>query len=266
MKSAKFINFFLLLVICGICFGGNLENSAEITVRQWITENPPDVKNLAGKVCVIEFWATWCLPCAEAVPNLIKLNAKYKNKGLELISLSQDKSAQKVRQYVREKGINYHVAIDNGTADWFDVKGYPTVVVVNHQGKVAWHGYPWSPGFEKAVAKAIAKAPPPLLAGVDLGAFDHLRENLCGGKGFAESYRKIKSQMNNQNDPKNSVVAKQIVETIDQRISQKIHKADTLRATDLRQAYNIYAELVAKYDGIEVAEPAKVAYLELKTR
>lgn len=132
----------------------------DITIRQWVTPNPPQIKTLKGSVSVIEFWATWCAPCVENIPHLIKLNNKYKSKGLQFIGLSQDKSVDKVKKLIDKKGINYNIAIDNGTADWFGVRGYPTVYIVNHLGKVTWKGYPWDKNFEKEIQKALKAAPP----------------------------------------------------------------------------------------------------------
>ncbi len=157
MKAWKLEVFFAAVLLCGIVSAGSLvgDKAPEITIREWITENPPNLKNLAERVYIVEFWTTWCPACVQIVPDLSALYNKYKDKGLELIALSQDKSAKTVRQFVRKKGINYPVAMDNGTADWFGVKAYPTVAVINHQGKVIWQGYPQDPQFEKAVAEAI---------------------------------------------------------------------------------------------------------------
>ena len=150
-----------LMLVCQVCAGEGLvgKKAPGITIRQWITNNPPAIKNLSGSVFILEFWATWCPPCVEGVPAMVALNNKYKHKGLKLIALSQDKSAEKVRKFVKEKRINYHVAIDKGTADWFGVKGYPTVTVVNHKGIVLWQGYPWDKEFEKEIQKAVKAIP-----------------------------------------------------------------------------------------------------------
>ena len=242
------------------------KSAPEITVREWITANPPDTTILAGRVYVVEFWATWCHPCVEFIPHLVELSNEYKSCGVEFIALSEDKSAQEVRKFVRERRISYPVAIDNGTADVFGISGYPTVVVVDHQGKVAWQGYPWSSGFEQSLQRAVAAGPPPLLAGVDLGPFSHLKAPLWGGKGFAAAYQKIASQIDNHQNPEISASAKQIVRTINQRIARQIIAAERLLATDTLGAYIIYADIVARYDGIEIVKPARKAWLELKEK
>jgi thiol-disulfide isomerase/thioredoxin len=268
MEARRYWIFSLFLLLLSTVSVSGLagKSAAEITIREWVTENPPDIQSLSDRAYVLEFWATWCHSCVQNIPMLKNINDKYQDKGLTFIALSQDKSIEEVRRFVRDKGIDYNVAIDNGTSDWFGIRGYPTVVVVNHDGKVAWQGYPWSEEFAKAIDKAVSAAPTPLLAGIDLGPFRHLREPLWGGAGFAKAYRKIEARTNNQKQPEISVQARQILLIIDKRISRKISKADQLCRTDPVQAYKIYADIMAKYDGIKVVEPAKAAYFELKKR
>lgn len=266
MREVKVVFFLSIVFLSGSCWGDGLvgENAPEIKIREWITSNPPTQEDLAGRVYVLEFWATWCHSCVESIPHLVELSDKYKDKGLRLIALSQDKSAEKVRRFVREKGINYDVAIDNGTSDWYGIRGYPTSVVVSHTGRVVWRGYPWSKEFDEAIEAALSAGPPPLLVGVDLGPFRHLRKALWGGREFAKAYREIEAFTENQDEPGTLAVAERIIKTIDRRILQKIGKADQLRATDPVRAYKLYAGIVGNYYGIEAVQPARVAYLELR--
>lgn len=265
MSARKLVVFLSVLLFCCTCSADSLvgKNAPQITIREWITDDPPDISGMLGSVYVVEFWAMWCHPCVQSVPHLIAVNDKYKDDGLKLISLSQDKSASKVAQFVRDKGINYHVAIDSGTTDWFGVTGYPTIVVVNHLGKVVWKGFPWSGGFEKAIAKALAAGPPPLLTGVDLGPFKKFKKALRGGPNFAEAYNTISMVAANDKKTDSSVVAKEIVATIDRRINEKIKLAKSISAADPLAAYDMYARIVSRYDGIEIVIPAKKAYQQL---
>lgn len=266
MREVKAVVFLSVVFLSGSCWGDGLVggNAPEITIREWITSNPPTQEDLAGRVYVLEFWATWCHSCVENIPHLVELSDKYRDKGLRLIALSQDKSAEKVRRFVREKGINYDVAIDDGTSDWYGIRGYPTAVVVSHTGQVVWRGYPWSKEFEEAIEATLSAGPPPLLVGVDLGPFRHLRKALWGGREFAKAYREIEAFTDNYDEPGTLAVAERIIKTIDGRILQKTRQADKLRATDPVRAYKVYAGIVGNYYGIEAVQPARVAYLELR--
>lgn len=148
-----------LVCVTAIAKSSASRTAPEITVRQWMTDNPPDVKNLQGRVYVVDFWATWCHSCVQGIEELNKINAKYSDRGLVFLSLCQDKSPEVINRMIDEKNINFHVAIDYGTADWYEVKYYPTVAVVNHEGRILWQGKPWDRKFVSTIESAIKLAP-----------------------------------------------------------------------------------------------------------
>jgi thiol-disulfide isomerase/thioredoxin len=157
MKNFGFSVFLLIALAAVVCQANGLVGgkAPQINIKEWVTDNHPDIQILTGKVRVLDFWATWCRSCVAEIPHFIQLCSKYKSMGVEFIALSQDKSAANVRKMITEKGINYHVAMDNGSADSFDVGGYPTVVVIDRTGKIIWMGFPWLKGFEQAIAAAL---------------------------------------------------------------------------------------------------------------
>ncbi len=134
------------------------------------------------------------------------------------------------------------------------------------QPRVSWRsGSPASRAAAwRSISKAISAGPPALLAGVDLGPFGKFKKALCGGKEFSQAYCKIASAADSGRQDKNTAIAREIVKTIDVRISEKIKAAETLLITNPAGAYRIYSDIVARYDGIESAAPARAAYLALK--
>ena len=259
--------FATLSVFCAGALGADGivgRKAPEIAVSEWVTADAPQKRDFTGRVYVAEFWATWCRPCVESVPHLIELYEKYRPQGLELVGLSADNDAEKVAEFVREKGINYHVGMDKGTRDWFGVRYYPTAAVVNHLGVVVWQGLPWKKDFEKAIVGALAAAPKPLLADVDLGPFEMHRAALFGGSGFARKYKLIESFASDERDQQTAAAAARIIETINARIAELTGRADALRAAKPEEALAIYADIAAKYGGVIAAEPAITAWTQMK--
>ncbi len=91
-----------------------------------------------GKVILLDFWATWCAPCAEEIPLFVKWQSKYGDRGLQVIGLSMDDSPDPVRKFSREFKINYPIAI--GTQDvasrYGGILGLPVNIVIGRDGKI----------------------------------------------------------------------------------------------------------------------------------
>jgi thiol-disulfide isomerase/thioredoxin len=127
-----------------------------IQLNEWITSRPPD---LTGRVYVLEFWATWCPPCVQSIPHMIELSNKYKDKDVPFIGISVDRSSEPVIKMVKDKGMNYHIGMDNGLSDKYSVRGVPSAFIIDRSGKVAWKGHPMEPDFETNLVKVL-NAPP----------------------------------------------------------------------------------------------------------
>jgi thiol-disulfide isomerase/thioredoxin len=91
-----------------------------------------------GKVVILNFWATWCPPCREEVPELVQLQANYKDKLLVIGASEDEDGPQKVQQFVQRFGMNYPVVM--ATKELIDnyggVPALPTSFLIDPQGRV----------------------------------------------------------------------------------------------------------------------------------
>jgi peroxiredoxin len=93
-----------------------------------------------GKVVLLNFWATWCGPCRMAMPGLQELQDKFKDRGLEILSVNQGETAEPVRNFIQRKKYSFHVVLDQDGAvgGKYGVRGIPTLVLVDKKGMVQW--------------------------------------------------------------------------------------------------------------------------------
>ena len=98
----------------------NAEPAALLTVPPVVLDTemkgadgePIKLSNYSGKVLVVNLWATWCGPCRNETPELVRLYKEYQSQGLEVVALSTEdpaRSAELVQQFVREYNVNYPV-------------------------------------------------------------------------------------------------------------------------------------------------------------
>lgn len=93
-----------------------------------------------GKVMLVNFWATWCPPCRQEIPSLIKLQKQYKEQGFTVIGISVDQSAVTViKKFVDKMEINYPVAV--GTMEvakeFGSNAGIPASYLIDRQGRIS---------------------------------------------------------------------------------------------------------------------------------
>ena len=95
--------------------------------------------SLRGKVVLVNFWATWCPPCREEIPDLVALQEKYKDH-LQIIGVSQDSgSVDAVRRFAAEHRINYPTVMSTPEIEALfpGVYALPTTFVLDREGKLA---------------------------------------------------------------------------------------------------------------------------------
>jgi len=123
--------------------------------------NKVELSSMKGKVLILDFWATWCPPCKEEVPHLVRLQSKYRDQGLQIVGLSLDKGgAPDVKPFAEEHDVNYTmlIATDETAKAYGGVSMIPTTFVVDRSGVVVkrFIGYTTPEAFEEAILPLLA--------------------------------------------------------------------------------------------------------------
>jgi thiol-disulfide isomerase/thioredoxin len=150
---------------------------AEADIKPWAGKTPPplaakdrdgktvDLKSLKGRVVVVNFWATWCEPCRDELPELARLKDKLSGRPFELLTVNYGEYPEKITQFLLAQQLALPVLLDTQkevAKDW-EVRGLPMTFVVDAKGRVRYWVFgerAWSEGESLAlVERLLAEVP-----------------------------------------------------------------------------------------------------------
>jgi thiol-disulfide isomerase/thioredoxin len=129
--------------------------------------------SLKGKVVLLDFWATWCVPCLKALPELKDLRQKNAGQPLVIVSVSVDEDKKTVQDFASRNGMDWLQAWDGQmqAVSAFRVDSFPSYVILDSEGRIAYRQKGWSPGrsaaaLGAAVTRALESVHKPAAKGV----------------------------------------------------------------------------------------------------
>jgi thiol-disulfide isomerase/thioredoxin len=150
MRMRKIVLVFVL-VACG-CTSRVPDSvtSSSDAAKETLKPAPEfDLKNLAGgkmksadikgKVAIVDFWATWCAPCIQEIPNFNKIHETYKDKGVQMLAITTMSGAlEDIKPKVAEFEMKYPVLVgDDEVEEGFGgLLGFPTTFIVDQNWKI----------------------------------------------------------------------------------------------------------------------------------
>ena len=112
-----------------------------------------------GKLVVLDFWASWCPNCRNAMPAMQKLHDDYADRGVALFSINcRERGRLDPVKYLRDRGFSYPVLVDGGgIAPPYRIEGIPAFFVIGPDGHLLYRSSGYAPGSEQKIIRYIEK-------------------------------------------------------------------------------------------------------------
>jgi len=120
-----------------------------------------DLAKLRGKVVLVDFWATWCMPCIMELPEVLQAYEKFHDKGFEIVGVSLDEDKERLAQFVKQKKMPWPQYFDgkrwqNKLAVKYGVDATPSGYLIDRDGKIITK-ITRAAQLEAAITKALEK-------------------------------------------------------------------------------------------------------------
>ena len=115
------------------------------------------LKDQRGRVVMVNFWATWCGPCQQEMPQLNRLYQKYRSSGFVLLGVNVDDDSSKAADLATKLGITFPVLLDadKRVSKLYDLSTMPSTVLIDRDGTVRYVHRGYLAGYEDAYEKQI---------------------------------------------------------------------------------------------------------------
>ena len=122
---------------------------------------PLSIANFKGKVVLVDFWATWCGPCVQELPNVLRAYEKHHAEGFEIIGISLDQDERKLKDFTKQMKMTWPQYFDgkgwgNKLAGKYGVQSIPATFLLDGSGNIIGRDLRGE-ALEEAVSKALAK-------------------------------------------------------------------------------------------------------------
>ena len=130
-----------------------------------------DLAEYRGKVIVIDFWASWCVPCRRSFPWLDEMQTRYADEGLIVIGVNEDDVAEDAEAFLRSFPVGFRIVADRDgeLARRFDLLAMPSTYVIDRNGEIAARHLGFRTGLKEEYEAALKRLLDPAVAANDGG-------------------------------------------------------------------------------------------------
>ena len=143
--------FALTTLVASLAWAATVSGPAPVFTLQSNKGQQVALTQLKGKVVMVNFWATWCVPCRQEMPHLQALYEKYNSLGFELLAVNVEKNnAEGARKWLEETPVTFPVLFDpeNQVTKLYKVQTMPSTVIIGRDGTMRFIHQGYKPGYE----------------------------------------------------------------------------------------------------------------------
>jgi len=150
-----------LFLIAALSFGQE-KNLPLVNLKDMKNKTQSLSKLVKGKVTLINFWATYCVPCRKEMKHLNRISKTYADQNVQVIGISIDDSRTvgRVKSMVKSQKLEYTILLDTEQKLYknFNTSAMPFSLLINADGKILWEHTGYLPGDEAQMEIEIKKA------------------------------------------------------------------------------------------------------------
>jgi thiol-disulfide isomerase/thioredoxin len=120
----------------------------------------PDLDAYRGQVVLVDFWASWCVPCRRSFPWMNEMHDKYADDGLVIVAVNVDNAPQEAAAFLQDYPARFRVAYDSdqSMARDFDVQAMPSSFLIGRDGAIVGRHFGFRVGKQEEYESAIVAA------------------------------------------------------------------------------------------------------------
>lgn len=154
----KIFPVFLLLTISSLVSAVEMGQPApDCPVESGAGSKILNLSAYSGKVVLVDFWATWCPPCAQSIPFLNSLSNELKDKGFEIIAVNVDEEVAVVKPFLANHPVDYPIVTDpkGECPAVYDVQAMPSSYFIDKTGKLRFIHKGFREGDQTEIRKQV---------------------------------------------------------------------------------------------------------------